>query len=331
MTDHDSSATPVAPAPAVPVAAVPVAAVPAPGSPAPGAAPDAPPADEERALRRTRRRKAAVRWGAAAVVCALAGTGSALAVTARDRTDLPGLATENDGRYTFPALVLPPLPSGKAAPKDNKNRHAAELRHLLLPVPVEAGGSRTPAVFPRPAVTGSATGGAGQGASTGPGASGSPTATASAPAAGPDGADCNALAAEHKDPARLRALLLQYACRAATVREWTASDGTWTQIRLLSFGSSHEAWPVFVALRDGEDPKDTPGLGKVTPQGWDEVYGVTLAARQTRTAHTGADPATRLAYLTAGDLVGVVTMTNPRGVSATAFRQVVTLQSDLLA
>ncbi|MFD9065822.1 hypothetical protein ACFVZ3_30390 [Kitasatospora purpeofusca] len=336
MTDHDSPAVPDAAPPAAAAKGAPLPDGPAPAvadpsdtPPPSGFAPGPPPTDDERAARRTRRRKAAVRWCAAAVICVLAGTGSTLAVTASQRTDLPGLATESDGRYTFPPLALPPLPSGKAAPKENKSRHAADLRHLLLPVPAEAGGPLTPAAFPPPTAPGSGP----AAASTGPTASttvpGSP-----APAAAATGAvwvDCNDLAAEQKDPAKLRAALTQYACQAATVREWTTSDGTRTQIRLLSFGSSHEAWSVFTALRDGDDPKGIAGLGKLAPQGWDEVYGITLATRATRTADTSTPPPARLAHLAAGDIVGVITMTNPTGVPAAAFQQVVTLQSDLLA
>lgn len=116
--------------------------------PAVGDSAAAAPEDGERRALRARRRRAAVRWSAAVVVCALAGTGTALAVTAQERTDLPGLATPKDGRYTFPALVLPQLPTGKAVPKENTNRHAAELRALLLPTPQEAGGSLTPAAAP---------------------------------------------------------------------------------------------------------------------------------------------------------------------------------------
>ncbi|MFE7561692.1 hypothetical protein [Kitasatospora sp. NPDC057500] len=258
--------------------------------------------DEDQAAHRTRRRKAVLRWGAAAVVCALAGTGSALAVTVPDRTDLPGLATKHDGRYTFPALVLPPLPSGKAIPKEDNRRHAADLRRLLLPAPLEAGGSLTPAALPAP--------------------------TASA---GADWVDCQGVAADQKEPAKMRALLLMYACRAATVREWTAADGTRTRIQLLAFGSYQEARPVFSAFRDHVEPKDVDGLKLVTPPAWGTPDTVDLAVRETPSARPDAEPAYRQAYLAAGDLVGVVTMTNPAGVRAAAFQQVVTLQSDLLA
>ncbi|MER5349362.1 hypothetical protein ABT093_03380 [Kitasatospora sp. NPDC002551] len=323
MTDSsDTPAVPDVPGREVPGTELPKAHVP--GADLPVAAPAAgAPADEERAAGRSRRRRAAVRWSAAAVVCALAGTGSAIAVTAPERTDLPGLATKSDGRYTFPALVLPPLPSGKAAPKDNKNRHAADLRQLLLPVPKEVDGQLVPA----PSVTGG--GPTGASASATPSESPATTSPSASPTARPAGlVDCNSLADEQQDPAAVRALLLQYACRAAAVREWTTFDGTRTQIRLLSFGSSGEAWSAFAGLRDGKGPKTGATIGSATPQDWDEVYGVTV---KTQVSGPGDAPTARLAYVAAGDIVGVVTMTNPDGVPAAAFRQVVTLQSDLLA
>ncbi|GAA2792867.1 hypothetical protein RMN57_20955 [Kitasatospora sp. CM 4170] len=371
-TPHDAAAAPAdatpaataaeapaTPAPAAPFAP-PTAAAPAPGAPVapehnPWGAPDATalpplapqPSPEELAARRTRRRRAAVRWSAAVLVFALAGTGAALGVTAPERTDLPGLATKNDGRYTFPAPVLPPLPSGKAAPRDSKSRHAADLRFLLLPAPKEAGGSLAPVVFPSPTATASAAGPSASGAASAS-PSGTPSATASAsPSGGPAGSPsasgaattapaaawvpCDAIADEQKEAAKLRILLLQDACRTATVREWTAADGTRTQIRLLGFGSSSEAWDVFADLRANADPKDVPGLRVGSAQGWDTVSGVDLSIHETPAGSAPAGPTGRLAYLSAGDVLGVVTMTNPKGVPTAAFRQVVTLQSDLLA
>ncbi|MFF7591283.1 hypothetical protein ACFZCK_27765 [Kitasatospora purpeofusca] len=312
MTDRDTPAAPEDPQPGAPAPHAPAQAV---GTPT---AVVTPRADEDLAARRTRRRKAALRWSAAALVCALAGTGSALAVTAPERTDIPGLATKSDGRYVFPALTLPPLPSGSAVPRENKSRHAADLRRLLLPAPREAGGSLAPTALPTPAPTVSPTGSAG------------PSASGTAPALA-DRVDCTTLLADEKDPAKLRTLLVQYACRAATAREWTASDGTRTRIRLMAFGSSKEAWPVFVELRDHGHPKDIDGLGSVTPPDWDMLYGVNFVVRETPPGAPGTQPAARLAYLSAGDIVAVITMTNPEGVSAAAFQQVVTFQSALLA
>ncbi|MFF2144005.1 hypothetical protein [Kitasatospora sp. NPDC058190] len=292
---------------------------------------------EEQAARRTRRRKAAVRWSCAVLVFALAGTGAALAVTTPERTDIPGLATANDGRYTFPPLTLPPLPSGKAAPDaKGKALHYADLRYLLLPAPKEAGGSLTAPVFPVPTATPAASSSATPSAT--PSASASPTTpTASAAPSAPAGTalaswvPCDAIAAEQKEPAKLRVLLLQNACRAATVREWTASDGTRTQIRLLRFGSTAEAWNTFSGLRTDIPAKAAPDAKTAPHSDWDTVDGVDVTLKDSPATAGQGVPTARLAYLSASDVVAVVTMTNPQGVPATAFRQVVTLQSDLLA
>ncbi|WP_328957733.1 hypothetical protein [Kitasatospora purpeofusca] len=331
MTDRDTPAAPEEPLPGPP--APPQALAQAAGTaPAAADAPraDTPRAEEDPAARRTRRRKAALRWSAAALVCALAGTGSALAVTAPERTDIPGLATKSDGRYVFPALTLPPLPPGSAVPRENKSRHAADLRRLLLPAPREAVGALAPAALPSPAATGSPAVSPTASPTASPTGSASPSASGTAPALA-ERVDCTTLLADEKDPAKLRALLVQYACRAATAREWTASDGTRTRIRLIAFGSSKEAWPPFVELRDHGNPKDIDGLRSVAPPDWDMLYGVNFVVRETPPGAPGTQPAARLAYLSAGDIVAVITMTNPEGVSAAAFQQVVAFQSALLA
>ncbi|MFD0529335.1 hypothetical protein ACFQ1I_24460 [Kitasatospora arboriphila] len=121
------------------------------GTPAPGDAwGRAPELLESAGADRPRSRATLLRWGAAALVLLLSGTGAALAVAAPDRTDIPGLATPNDGRYAFPPLTLPPLPSGKPAPDDaaSYGRHFADLRGLLLPLPEGAVPERPAAARP---------------------------------------------------------------------------------------------------------------------------------------------------------------------------------------
>ncbi|WP_224284776.1 hypothetical protein [Streptomyces sp. LS1784] len=318
MTGH---ATPPPPVPeAVADPAVPLV-------PEDPAAPADPTVLAEQEARRTRRRKAAVRWSCAALVFALAGTGTALAVTAPERTDLPGLATASDGRYTFAPLTLPPLPAGKEAP-DGKGRspHQADLRYLLLPAPKEAGGPLTPPVFPAPTL--------GPTPSASPTAS--PTPSASATALAPvsefgQWVPCDAIAEEQQDAAKMRSLLLADACRAATVREWTASDGTRTQIRLLRFGSFRESWDAFTALRGKAQPKAAPDTRTTSHSDWDTVDGISRTVMESTTAGPKGDPTARFAYVSASDILAVITMTNPAGVPTVPFRQVVTLQSDLLA
>ncbi|MER7582535.1 hypothetical protein [Kitasatospora sp. NPDC097691] len=339
MTDH---VTPPQPAsdplpPAGPPAPPAPTAAPAPPLPAYGAetaigaveftAPARTPESlAEELAHRARRRKAAVRWSCAALVFALAGTGTALAVTAPERTDIPGLATASDGRYTFPPLALPPLPSGKAAPDaKGKSPHYADLRNLLLPVPKEAGGSLTAPTFPAPTASPTASGS--PAASPTPAAT--PTGTATGTAAG--WVPCDAILAEQQDPAKLREILLENACRAATVREWTASDGTRTQIRLLRFGSSGESRGAYTSLRAKVHPKAAVDTKSTSHEDWATVDGVELTALESTATAAKGNPTARVAYLSAADILAVVTMTNPAGIPTAPFRQVVTLQSDLLA
>ena len=78
------------------------------------------------------------RWVGAVVVTLAVGAGCAFAVMAPKRTDLPGLATAADGRYTFAPLSLPTLAPGQADPTASTNaggQHLADIRKLLLPAP----------------------------------------------------------------------------------------------------------------------------------------------------------------------------------------------------
>ena len=78
------------------------------------------------------------RWIGATVVTLAVGAGCAFAVMAPKRTDLPGLATAADGRYTFAPLSLPTLAPGQADPTASANagsQHIADIRKLLLPAP----------------------------------------------------------------------------------------------------------------------------------------------------------------------------------------------------
>ncbi|MBF9070843.1 hypothetical protein [Streptacidiphilus fuscans] len=75
------------------------------------------------------------RWSSATAVLLVAGAVTAALVTVPARTDLPGLRTPADGRWTFPALSLPELPSGAPAPAGNGHVHSVDLRELLVPAP----------------------------------------------------------------------------------------------------------------------------------------------------------------------------------------------------
>jgi len=261
------------------------------------------------------RRVALLRWGAAALVLLLSGTAAAVAVTAPERTKIPGLETPNDGRYAFPQLTLPPLPSGKPAPhaSGSDGRHHADLRQLLLPAPRGASlSAASPAASPAPSTSISAT----------------PTATAAAADAA-DWVPCTSYAARDKDPAKFNALLAENACRAATKRVWTTPDGTRTEIWLLRFGSLVEAGAFYLRMNQG-DLKDVPGLEYAYLSIAPSVDGTSSTAFTKTTAGSKNEPVGRVAYVQANDIAAAVVMTNPQGVPVQAFRQVTILQNNML-
>ncbi|MBT1105462.1 hypothetical protein [Streptomyces sp. Tu10] len=101
----------------------------------PSEAPDASPKPPRRVLR------AVARWTAAALAFGVLGTGTAFGIASLERTDVPGLATEDDGRWDYPELSLPALPAGSPRPFGAGNPaeiHHADLRDLLLPAPAGA-------------------------------------------------------------------------------------------------------------------------------------------------------------------------------------------------
>lgn len=101
--------------------------------------PPMPPAPVVQGARPPRRvLRAVARWTAAVLVFGAAGAGTAYGITEMERTDVPGLATEDDGRWDYPALALPALPADKPRPYSDGNPseiHHADLRELLLPAP----------------------------------------------------------------------------------------------------------------------------------------------------------------------------------------------------
>lgn len=262
---------------------------------APITAPPAPPAPAA-----SRRVLAAVaRWTAALVVCGGLGAGAAAGITARDRTDVPGLATASDGRWAYPELSLPALPEGSPRPYTSGNDaevHHADLRRLLLPAPVGAQvDART------------------------------------------NGAWLSVDQYLALYPANRRAELRQAiddsALRHITARVWTMPDGTKSAVYLLQFKS------VGFSEDFKDNAIDAGSPGTVPLDGVQDVETDPLATevQVPRTALYAVGEKkpygpeqTRWAYIQAGDTLALVVQSRKGEAAHVPFQQTVTLQNQLL-
>ncbi|MFI5545089.1 hypothetical protein ACIA6E_15100 [Streptomyces sp. NPDC051815] len=316
-TESAAAAEPVPaeePAPAAePVsAAEPVPSVePAPAAdaadPAAVTAPPVPPKDR-RALR------AALRWTAAVAVFAAVGAGVAYGITAADRTDVPGLATEGDGRWTFPQLSSPALPPGApvAQGPDNKDgTHYAPLTGLLLPAPEGS------------------------------------TADAAVKADKDGLVPVDSFLEEYAPEARekLKESLEWDGLRQIAGRGWTTSDGTRTHVYLLRFHSSgfvdafkgcdtnaqlngvsalylDDVWSKAKNTQMNSTALDFPGAA--------HFDGTDLSVYHEMKPLTGAEQ-TKVGCLRTGDVLGMVVQTRKGDVPSVPFHQTVILQSQLLS
>ncbi|MFE3036153.1 hypothetical protein ACFXKY_31435 [Streptomyces canus] len=269
-----------------------------PGAEAPqAAAPQAPaPPKDRRVLR------AVLRWTAAVVVFAAVGAGTAYGIAGMERTDVPGLRTASDGRWDYPTLTKPPLPSGSPGPFADTNKtgaHYADLRQLVLPAPRGATVDRT--------------------------------------LAGTDGwlptKTFLAQYEEKEDRAELAQRFTDYGLRHIAARGWTTPDGTRTAVYLLQFDSA--------AVLDDFDsriaPYDSPSYalrGAAESVADEDFPDASLVTNVTRIAYAESKPygteQTRQAYLTAGDVFAVVVQSRRGSALTVPFRQTVTLQAQLL-
>ncbi|MFJ3520192.1 hypothetical protein [Streptomyces sp. NPDC090131] len=296
-------ATPAAAA-AGPEAGAAVEDAPAPG---PGAAPEAPPKDRRRLF-------AALRWTAAVAVFAVVGAGVAYGITRPERTDIPGLSTGSDGRWTFPALSRPALPAGAPVPQgpDNKDEtHYAVLSGLLLPAPE---GAKTDDAFKADK------GGA---------------------------VPVDAFLEEYTPEARekLKQQLEWDGLRQITGRGWTMADGTRTHVYLLRFHASGfvDAFKgcTFNAPLDGVsalDLDDVWNKAKNTqasslPMGFpgSGVIGEREVTVYQEVPPVLGDEQTKIGCLQAGDILGMVVQTRKGEVAPVPFHQTVLLQGQLLS
>ncbi|MFE1482029.1 hypothetical protein [Streptomyces griseus] len=281
-----------APAPA----AVPAMPEVPPGTPEVPPGPDASPKPPRRVLR------AVARWTAAALAFGVLGTGTAFGIASLERTDVPGLATEDDGRWDYPELSLPALPAGSPRPFSAGNPaeiHHADLRDLLLPAPAGAA--------PDKKLTG-----------------------------GWISTETFLDAYRQQDRASVAQLLRDAAPRHIAARGWTMPDGTTSRIYLVRFNSTAFASRLLDDLHVGAsagtplDRTDTTELDGSWSSA-DNVENVSsfVFAEQ---APFGAEHV-RQAYTLAGDTVALVVheRAGKRETGRIPFQQTLILQNQLLA
>ncbi|MGW6749577.1 hypothetical protein [Streptomyces sp. NPDC055006] len=266
-----------------------------PQQPGPGPAEEATHAPKDRRVLR-----AVLRWTAAVAVFGVIGAATAYGVTEQKRTDLPGLATESDGRWTFPAIEKPPLPDGSPAPFADGNdseTHYADLRKLVLPLPRGA--------------------------------------TPDKALAGKDGwlpASVYLDAYEKEARQDLGQQLKDDGLRQTAARGWTTPDGTHTRIYALRFTSAAFTRIVHADLTDNvASPADAPYADEEYG-GWAEKVNVQYTKRNVFTeAKPYGRTAVRYAYIEAGDVIALVIQSGKAALPPRiTFQQTVVLQSQLL-
>ncbi|MFE2580046.1 hypothetical protein [Streptomyces sp. NPDC059378] len=247
--------------------------------------------------------RAVLRWTAVITVFAAFGAGTAYGITSMERTDVPGLATASDGRWAYPEITRPPLPSGSPRPTDPKNwarAHYADLRALLLPAPEGA--------------------------------------TEDKALRGTDGwlptKDFLAMYEARKDRDEAGQLLADNGLRHMAARGWTAQDGTRTAVYLLQFDTGTVADDVYGKFTQYDAPEFV-ARGTTEAQ-FDETYPIEadVTGGVTRNTYDEIEPygaeQVRQAYLSAGDVIAVIVQSHKGTAAAVPFQQTVALQSELL-
>ncbi|MFK0045309.1 hypothetical protein ACIQU4_14530 [Streptomyces sp. NPDC090741] len=300
MTEQNTAETaPVAETVPVAEASVPLAEPQALAEPGASGEPQAPAAPKDR-----RKLFAALRWTAAVVVFAAVGTGVAYGIAQPERTDIPGLATKDDGRWTYPTLAKPALPAGAPLAKGPDNRaetHYAPLTGLLLPAP--------------------------EGAKPDDGLKTDKDGTVSV----------DAFLEEYAPDrrAKLKEGLEYGGLRQIAGRGWTTPDGTRTHVYLLRF----HAAGFTDAFRGCTTNMQLAGAQVLEMDlSWRDVV-----SKQERSAKrpegvglfqepkpANGDEQTKLGCLQAGDVQGVIIQTRKGEVATVPFHQTVILQSQLL-
>ncbi|MGY6020625.1 hypothetical protein [Streptomyces spinosirectus] len=266
--------------------------------------PDAPPLAPVDAPGKNRRiLRAVLRWTAAVVVFAAAGAGTAYGITGMERTDLPGLKTASDGRWDYPTLTRPPLPSGRPGPFAEENKagaHYADLRALVLPAP-------------RGATEDKKLRGAGGWLAT---------------------KDFLAEFASQDTREELRKKFTDDGLRHIAARGWRTPDGTRTRVYLLQFGTAAVVDDLFAT---DVAPYSSPGyqLRGAGDSAADETFPAKARIENVpNSVYAESKPygaeQVRQGYLSAGDVLAVIVQSRKGAAKSVPFRQTVALQSELL-
>ncbi|MEV5607799.1 hypothetical protein [Streptomyces sp. NPDC052225] len=243
--------------------------------------------------------RAVLRWTAAVVVFGVVGAGVAYGVTEQKRGDLPGLATESDGRWDYPVIEKPPLPSGAPDPfaeENTREEHFADLRALVLPAPKGA--------------------------------------TADKKLVGDDGWLPSATYVDTYDKGSrgdLRTSMKEGGLRQIAARGWTMPDGTHTRIYLLRFNTAAFARVHLDAVTDsGATLLGAPDVAE--SYGWaadgSRVRYTTLHAYDENKPY--GKEQVRQAYIQSGDVVALVVQSCKGTTPKIPFQQTVVLQNQLL-
>ncbi|MEU0248676.1 hypothetical protein ABZ192_31035 [Streptomyces sp. NPDC006235] len=256
------------------------------------------------AVRKDRRvLRAVLRWTAAVAVCVAVGAATAFGITRMDRTDVPGLATEPDGRWEYPVLTRPPLPSGSPGPFAEGNTagtHHADPRALLLPAPKGAREDK--------ALRGSAGWAAKK--------------------------DLLAEYAAKDDREELGQHLTDHGLRHIAARGWTMPDGTRTRIYLLRFDTAAVVDGLLAPYLAPYSAPKFPLRGAGTSANDKAFPDAAVVDDVERVVYEEARPyggeQVRHAYLAAGDTLALVVQSRKGGARAVPFQQTVALQGQLL-
>ncbi|MFI6944258.1 hypothetical protein ACIBI4_33805 [Streptomyces sp. NPDC050418] len=239
--------------------------------------------------------RAVARWTLVVLVCGGLGAGSAYGITSMERTDVPGLATRQDGRWVYPELKLLALPEGKPRPFGKANPgeiHHAALTDLMLPAPEGAKGD-----------------------------------TEAEAVKGAEFAELYEKEARGDVANGLR----DYGVREIVRRSWTAADGTDSTVHLVRFPSVGyaDSFMDSVLSPSGDVGTGLDGIGSTAvDEKWENPHTSEGTQLYVYAAEGKGDA--RVAYLASGDTLGVIVQSKKGGAERIPFHQTVVLQTQLL-